>query len=281
VAALEGNMRVLQEQVSQMSATLEQVQGDVHGLSSAVDAGRGRSIETRGLPSPTTRTASFRCPLTRVTQPHFVGPTSSAYSFNVAHSTLNMMGISADDHDARLDSTLPSRRESAEPPVRVEEDKTANDALLAIDLSEIYHHLDVYRKELMPIYPFINFEEISARVPEIHEYLQKEPARDAADNGRVDPLCSNNKKEGNDIKLMVASALVLEGGGQSILGQELVDSVEATVNRSVHNVEVDLRELQILTMTVYAPCPGSEADVLNQSRVYITSTLTMKSWHGG
>jgi hypothetical protein len=80
---------------------------------------------------------------------------------------------------------------------------------------------------------------------------------------------------------MVASALVLEGGGQSILGQELVDSVEATVNRSVHNVEIDLRELQILTMTVYAPCPGSEADVLNQSRVYITSTLTMKSWHGG
>ncbi|KAG9229952.1 fungal-specific transcription factor domain-containing protein [Amylocarpus encephaloides] len=249
VAALEGNMQLLQEQVRQMSETLEQVQGDFHGLSSAVDAGRGRSMETRGRPSPTTRTASLRGPLTRVTQPHFVGPTSSAYSFNVAHSTLNMMGISADDHDARLDSTLPSLRERAESPVRVEEDKTANDALLAIDLSEIYRHLDVYREELMPVYPFIHFEVISARVPEIHEYLQKEPARDAADQGRVDPRCSNNKKDGNVIKLMVASALVLEGGGQSILGQELVDSVEATVNRSVRSAEIDLRELQILTMT--------------------------------
>lgn len=250
MAALEGNLWTLQEQVNELSATLKQVQGDVYSLNSAANISAGRSLDPQGDSPATKQKPRTGRRLTEVTKPHFVGRTSSAYSFHVANSTLQSMGIRADEHDSRLDSTLPSRRQSVEPPTQVEEDQSTPDALLTLDLSEIYRHLEVYREELMPIYPFINIDEIISRVPQIHEYLQRTPARISLDKGRQHDPSAIDHADGNIIKLMVASALVLEGGGQSMLGQELVDNVEATLTRSVRKVEIGLKELQILTMTV-------------------------------
>ncbi|KAE9372603.1 hypothetical protein N431DRAFT_439683 [Stipitochalara longipes BDJ] len=248
VAALEANLNMLQEQVNQLSATLKQVQGNVYTRNSAADTNVGRSVDAQGSSPATKQKPSTGRRLTEATKPHFVGHTSSAYSFHVANSTLQSMGIRADEHDSRLDSTLPSRRQSVEPPLTVEEDKPTPDALLTLNLGEIYRTLEVYREELDPIYPFINYEIIIARVPQIYEYLQRALPQTSSEKSQHDPF-SIDRTDGNIIKLMVASALVLESGGQSMLGQELVDNVEAPLTNSVRKVEIGLRELQILTMT--------------------------------
>lgn len=242
VVTIEENVQNLREQVNQLSAALKQVQGEVYHLNRVADRNEDCRRDVQAEPSAATGRGR-----TSLTRPHFVGPTSSAYNFNVANTTLQSMGIGANKQDARLDSTLTSRRESPEPPTR--EDESAQDPLLSIDISEIYRTLEIYREDMMPIYPFVNFDEIIHRVPKIHEYLQKALAPTLTRRGRHDPV-DDDRKDSNIIKLMVASALLLEGGGQSNLGQQLVDSVEAGLARSVRNVEVNLKELQILTMTV-------------------------------
>jgi hypothetical protein len=182
------------------------------------------------------------------TQPQFIGPTNSNYNFNMANNTLKQMGIPPNEPDLSemADSALPSRYQSPEPYTR--DKKCAQDPLLTIETQEIYHAIEVYKEDIHPIYPFLLLEETRKTLPAVLNYLGR--GTDLDTGGRDHRDNSVGQKDVKILKMIVASVLVLQGGGNSMLAQRLVDSVECASSTSPRLVEIDVQELQVLTMIV-------------------------------
>jgi hypothetical protein len=176
------------------------------------------------------------------TQPQFIGPTNSNYNFKMANNTLKQLGIPPNDPDqsGMIDSALPSRYQSPEP--HTQHNMPAQDPLLTVDKQEIYHAIEVYKEDLHPVYPFLPVEETQKNLPTILNYMGP---------GTNQNTCNIvGRKDVKILKMIVASVLVLKGGGNSTLAQRLVDSVECVPSTSPRLVDIDIRELQVLTMTV-------------------------------
>lgn len=243
-------MSRLQSQVEQLSAALKQVEGAVRNLNGSppamsTDLPSAHDLLQCSARSPKSCMRRQSIP----TQPLFIGPTSSAYNFNVANNSLQMMGIQPTALDSSIvpESGITSRCESLEPLVQTE--AQGDDPLLGIDINEIYRTLAVYKEELDPFYAFIPLEEVIERVPLIHEHVQHRH-EGGCPCGNDNQYCSVDEKDINVLKLMVASALVLEGYGKSILAQRLVDSVDSAFNADARRVGIDLKGLQVFTMMV-------------------------------
>lgn len=182
------------------------------------------------------------------TQPQFIGPTNSNYNFKMANNTLKEMGIplSEPDLSEMIDSALPSRYQSPEPHTRDNID--AQDPLLTMEKQEIYHAIEVYKDDLHPIYPFLPIEETRKALPAILNHLDRGKNVYTGDgDSRYDPV---SQKDVKILKMIVASVLVLKAGGNSMLAQHLVDSVECASSSCPRLLEIDIQELQVLTMTV-------------------------------
>lgn len=167
----------------------------------------------------------------------------------MANKTLRILGIQPNEKEIPLtiESTLPSRHQSPDPVT--EPDFFSKDPLLSIQDHDIYHALEVYKEELHPIYPFLPLEDIQIFLPVILDRL---------DRG-LDPVCVGNEDtqpalvDSNNVRIMkmiVASVWVLDRRGKSDFAQHLVDDVERKLNASTRLVEVNIQELQILTMIV-------------------------------
>ena len=194
------------------------------------------------------------------TRPQFIGPTSSDFSFNVANSALTRLGIETTTADTRLESAVTSRRTSPEP---VSRDPVTNpnlDPLLALGFPKIEHMLDIYEDELHPIYPFINVDDVRARAPELYRELEAGYSSDET-SGKL-KTCSVDAMV---FKLMVATALVVEGAGKSKLGEELLGSIDATLDRGIRGISVHLQQLQLFTLTVGYDDPSFDIPPCDQS----------------
>lgn len=247
MAWIEEDVRSLKAQVNQLSLSLELVQSQLNSQNVLLEGNTGTPVDARIVPSLTKIPVSNVRHSTTVTQPHFVGPTSSAFNFNVANSTLQSMGIQTAERESRPEAALPSRCESVEP--SAQDELLIRDPLLSIEINEIYRTLELYKEEILPIYPFVSVDELIGRVPQICEYLHKAPISNLTNHRYQDPT-ADDRKDSKLIKMMIATTLMLESGGKSTLSRQLVDSVDAAPNRSVREVDVDLKELQVFTLTV-------------------------------
>jgi hypothetical protein len=183
---------------------------------------------------------------TTSTQPRYIGPTSSAFNFSVANNTLQMMGMQDNQpHIADTALTSPMSSHCASPRLQ----HHAIDPLLSISKSETYHAVETYRDSIDYLYPFIPFHELTESLDQIYEHLQHTQGS-PADDEASGQCCLVDYKDVQMLKLIVATALVFEGLGKSETGQLLFDSVESTLSTSVKTVEVDLKVLRALTITV-------------------------------
>jgi hypothetical protein len=217
------------------------------------------------------------------TQAQFIGPTSSAFGFSIAHSTLNSMGLQVDlpDGDAPMDdSALPTRSNT---PEFQRGHSRSSDILCSIPIPEILRLLQVYKDEVGAVYPFIDVADYVGQAHVLHRSLRDAPNHSPLDNGNQ--ISTVDNKDVRLLKMMVAIALVLEGLGQSTLGQELADSVAFAIGRSAREVDIDFKELQILTISVCyivsVPPIFLVEDDSKTVRVYIISIATKRCWLGG
>ena len=159
------------------------------------------------------------------------------------------MGIEPGEQEgsSTADSALPSRCPSPQLPIG--SDLLITDPLLSIGLSETYRVLQVYKEEFNPLYPFLPMDKIHALIPSIYEHINRQPESGCVCNADTQGTLVSTK-DIKVLKMVIASSLVLEARGKSSLSQRLVDSVEGGMARGAQLVEVDLQELQVLTMMV-------------------------------
>ncbi|KAH7383054.1 fungal-specific transcription factor domain-containing protein [Cadophora sp. MPI-SDFR-AT-0126] len=248
--ALEAQVRGLQEHVQQLQSSIEDIRSQIlRGNPNDWSQTRHQETNDNGLTTvgrPQARRTSISQPKVKSapTRPQFIGPTSSDFSFNVANSALTRLGIEPANADTRLESAVTSRRTSPEPTSRDPVNNHNIDPLMKLSLTEVKRMLDVYEDELHPIYPFIDVDEVRDRASELYQEL--EAGHIGAEVSGELRTCSVDAMV---FKLIVATALVVEGAGKSAMGEELLGSIDATLDKSIRGIGIHLKQLQLFTLT--------------------------------
>ncbi|RFN52374.1 activator of stress protein 1 [Fusarium flagelliforme] len=170
-------------------------------------------------------------------QPHFVGPTRSAFGILVSERSLNRMGI------PKFDSMPPSGAQSP-----IEPQTSDLDFWDSCNASDVTKYLVLYQEEVDSVYPFVDIGEYIAQSKEILHIIQGK-------RGLDESLCS---KDIALARVAMATGVLLDEPGRIELSTAIVDSVETSVS-CIGSPQADLKEIQLLTMlSIYYFHAGEE-----------------------
>ena len=239
---MNAQMQRLQEQVDNLYANLSALHsgGDAVRLparsESSISASQSMSPGTRYRPPP--RHPSFR------------GPTSSAFSLDVAKNTLHNMGYQGpgvDDGPLSHDPTpvaSPPAIQQALPSASHHPDR---DPIRAFSKEEMIRLCRVYEEEMGLMYPILDIEQVIIHGTNLHNFVEA-----AIRTGLADP---SNPKGIHDeqsciLKVILAISTVLEGDGQSEIGFRLFESVRGAADRYLHSETIEIKSLPFLVLVV-------------------------------
>ncbi|CAG7562619.1 unnamed protein product [Fusarium equiseti] len=170
-------------------------------------------------------------------QPHFVGPTRSAFGILVSERSLNRMGI------PKFDSMPPSGAQSP-----IEPQTSHLDFWDSCNASDVTKYLVLYQEEVDSVYPFVDIGEYIAQSKEILHIIQGK-------SGLDESLCS---KDIALARVAMATGVLLDEPGRIELSTAIVESVETSVS-CIGSPQADLKEIQLLTMlSIYYFHSGEE-----------------------
>lgn len=198
----------------------------------------------------------------KVRHRRFQGPTSSAFNINVANTSLQTMGLTdpslteAEGHDYDgLASTSSHQQQDGLPFVP---SQYAKDPLWSIGKDEAIRLCRVYDEEIGMMYPMLDIEQIIDKADKSFTF-----AGAAAKTGLVDRSKSSpDSQDVNILKMILATVLTLEGGGQSELGLTLFETVRGACESKL-GAPPDLGGLRLLVIMVRSLGEGTAREFLN------------------
>ena len=183
-----------------------------------------------------------------IESPCFIGPTNSLYSLDVGKSSLRTMGVQPETEQVVEEppSVINKARTSSHSQPRSE--TLLYDTLLCMGKDEALRLVSVYAEELDPIYPFLDLAKVFNHLELLLDRL-KVPL--SVSRARPDPKIPGfDIRDSEILMLVLASALIIEGLGQSEVAEYMVDAVEISRNRRAKTRPADLKEVLILTIMV-------------------------------
>ncbi|PTD13435.1 hypothetical protein HYE67_010117 [Fusarium culmorum] len=225
ITSLNQQVAALQNQVSALTTALQDVSQRLPQLTdpsttTSVSHGNGSTYRQE-----------LRNVRNEPREPQFVGPMRSAYSFQIAENSLSGMGIERRPGTAASLSASPSEsipdvgsERGSLPPRDI-------DVLPSLGAVEIQRLLELYREEIVTVYPFLEVDDLSRIVTSVLESPEE-----------------NTLKEIQAIKLVVATALAVEAHGQNNLSKRLIDEVEPVICSVSGEAFIDILELQLMVM---------------------------------
>ena len=237
------HIAALQQQVDILCANLESLRqpsnGSNPGHETTYLAGGNLVIPAGGEPS------SFPSPhLQRKKLSRFHGPTSSTYGLDVANSTLQTMGITQ-GHAIDEIGVLSDRTATASP-VEIISPHPSKDSLSAISRKEATRLSRVYEEEIGILYPLFDIEEVIGQVNRLWNSLEAPSGSGIGHSSRTE---ATDDEDTNLVKMILAAALVLEGNGQSDVGQKIFESLKPAVTANLWG-RTDLKGLSLLCVAV-------------------------------
>ncbi|KAI4284984.1 MAG: hypothetical protein L6R38_000999 [Xanthoria sp. 2 TBL-2021] len=165
----------------------------------------------------------------RVRHRRFQGPTSSAFNIDVAKSSLQTMGLTdpsltegqVHDYD---DSTSPHQRQTSNP---LAPSQYAKDPIWSIGKDEAIRLCRVYDEEIGIMYPMLDMDQIVKKADKLFTFTEAATKTGLIDRS-IPSADSMHGPEVDTLKMILATALILEGGGQSDLGSALFDTVKGS-----------------------------------------------------
>lgn len=194
--------------------------------------------------------------------PRFHGPTSNAFNLGVAKANLQSIGITATDDNTEegvftqdatpLDSPRlaplapPPSQHTAKPVLH-----TTKDPMWAINKDEAIRLCHVWHEEMGLMYPVLDIEATIRHATLLYTFME------AAHRTRLVEVSFPGADSISDdqtiiLKLVLATALILEGSGKSELGTAMFQSIRPNVE-AVLLASVNVRGIKMLTLTVSRP----------------------------
>lgn len=194
-------------------------------------------------------------PQSHETQPHYQGPTSSAFSFDVARSSLQTMGITSPEmQEGVFNDGEPTPRGSPQQlraptaptaPMAIHPNK---DPLWKIGKEEALRLCRVYEEEMGLMYPMLDMEKTLTQANMLFRFTEA-----ATKSSLMNPNMPGPDKLGNNdvyiLKMVLATALIVEGEGQSDLGRELYESCREAIEGRLSG-PVKIKGLILLVLVV-------------------------------
>jgi hypothetical protein len=186
--------------------------------------------------------------------PRFQGPTSSAFSFDVAKSSLQSIGIAAAEESVPDDLTTahPSPVETPRhlAPLCMTTVHPSKDPIWSIKRHEAIRLCRVYEEEMGLMYPIFEIDTVINQANQLYTFLEAATRSGFTKQGSsADCLQDDNTTH---LKLILAITLMVEGNGQSELGQHLFSSVKPIIHMKMWE-PVDIKIIQLFSLVVSIP----------------------------
>ncbi|TVY77975.1 putative transcriptional regulatory protein [Fusarium oxysporum f. sp. cubense] len=227
-----------QTDVTSLSQQVIALQNQVNALTSALQDVSQRLPQitlssTKSTPQghPSTYRKDIRNVHNEPREPQFVGPTRSAYSFQIAENSLTGMGIEPNATGTSTPAESPSETEAVVESERLSPGIEDVEILPSLGITEVQRLLDVYNEEIQSVYPFIDVNELSGKAVSVFQTPME-----------------NTLKDVQAIKLAVATSVAIEAQGLNNISKRLIDDVEPVICRVSGEAFIDLQELQLMIM---------------------------------
>ncbi|KAJ5924094.1 hypothetical protein N7466_008281 [Penicillium verhagenii] len=213
--------------------------------------------------------------------PTYVGPTSAEFGLGrqdriaSTYSSRNGDFNDAEEEDFDLSTTAPSPAPSDE-----QLNEVSGDPIKALGLEEILRLIQVYEDTVGIMYPCVDLASLRTYVVEYHH--QYDPAIDRV-AGPAQKASDQDWFHARDVqvlKILLATALLVESHGRSERAAQLADSVEDHFASRLKVAEVDMKEILILTLLVGLLSLYLEL-LSNKYSLYFIHIATTKSLPGG
>jgi len=244
---MSAHIATLQEQVETLFANLNSLRADLAQSQSQIDPSLqqytlGPSLQHASVPPrtsingpllPPPMASSMVAPHHQPSQsqsnpqrPPFRGPTSVEFNLGVAKSSLQTMGIAPTEDPSTVVTTDVTPSGSPAPEATLHPTK---DPIWHISREEALRLVQLYEDEMHEMYPVVSLPYIRAHISSLYTYMEA-----ALRNGFVQPRMpgsdSIDDDDTNILKLILATAMVLEGSGKSHLGTRMWKYVQPAVD---------------------------------------------------
>ncbi|CAL5874018.1 uncharacterized protein PFLUO_LOCUS8304 [Penicillium psychrofluorescens] len=189
-------------------------------------------------------------PKSRSRHPRFHGPTSSAFNFDVAKFSLQNMGITPAEDGLPDDLTTAHVTPSGSPPPHlgtlVPTIHPSKDPIWSIRRDEALRLCKVYEEEIGIMYPVVDINQITHQVNLLYTFMEAATRTGFAQQG-LPGSDGLNDDSTVLLKLILATTLVVEAGGQSELGTRLYLSVKPVIESKLWEPH-DIKNIQLFSI---------------------------------
>ncbi|OHE93055.1 fungal specific transcription factor domain-containing protein [Colletotrichum orchidophilum] len=235
--------KTMAEQMTRLQEQVDNLYQNMNALRS--ETLRLAPIQDKVLPFPSSTVqaspASSLSPLHRpeLTQPKqasFRGPTSMAFSLDIANTTIHNMGYKGIGEDEQ-GTPLGVPEDS---PFRMPPQESQIDPLWDFGKDEMIRLCRLHDEEIGIMYPVIKIPSVIEHVRHLTAYM------DSARKQGLTP--SLNDEKTLQLKIVMSCALVVEEHGHSEKACKLIDSMDAVLNRKLMVEAVDFVSLPVLAL---------------------------------
>jgi hypothetical protein len=242
---MNAHLASLQEQVDALYANLNALRAAGDGMSYVPSSERSMSVSQPPPISPITR---YR-PAPK--HPSFRGPTSSAFSLDMAKKTLHNMGyqgLGVDEGMATQDATPIASPPPSSVPAMVGNANQCRDPIWSLSKEETIRLCGVYEEEMGVMYPVVDIEQVIIHGRNLHEFIDAALRTGLANT--TSPGNGINDEQSLVLKMVIACATATEGSGSSEIAYRLFESVREAADRKLHSEVVEVKDLPFLVLVV-------------------------------
>ncbi|KAG8423915.1 hypothetical protein J3458_000762 [Metarhizium acridum] len=187
-------------------------------------------------PSPAQSSTSMARPdLSHAKVGAFQGPTSMAYSLDIANTTIANMGYRG------IDETSDQDQQGSDVTMQIAASNTGHDPLLEFDKDEMVRLCRLHEEEVGIMYPVLNIQSVTAHAKNIAPLLDSM-------RGQQQPTELINDEQTLQLKMVICCALVTESHGHSDKAVRLYESMEGVVNKKLMSDPSDVANLPLLCL---------------------------------
>ncbi|KAK3998102.1 putative fungal-specific transcription factor [Cladorrhinum sp. PSN332] len=251
------------DEFKKMTGQVGRLQDQVESLISAMTALREETTSLRlapiqeRTPLPSTKTATrspstvslpplAKSPYAYRVPPTFHGPTSIAFTVDVAKTTLHKMGYSGANDSNEDSSSQPEQTPHASPVIQPSAPSldSSGDPLWEFDEAEMLHLCGLYEDEVGAMYPVVSSDFVVEQAKRVSCWMAEVRRAGQSSGGRVDLHDTNTLL----LKIVLCNALTVEEHGHSNKAARLYESIQPTVDRMLMSDPADVSTLPILAL---------------------------------
>ena len=244
-------------QLSSLQEQVDVLRGNLNALQSRLDQ---NVKEGHVRPSPTGSVdpqIAFQSHVSPTPTPqqhgrqYFSGPTSAAFNFEVAKCSLQKMGITTHSGESTDDQARPTIE--APPQLTPTAEHTLSslkDPLWLLDQQEALRLCTLFEEEVGTMHPIMNMEKTMKKAKTLFAFLDS-MERVGFLRKEIEQGDSLDDEETLVLKMILATALIIESGGRSELGRNLHESARRIVySRDSLGKPPSIQFLQLLVIKV-------------------------------